>query len=212
MSIALRLLKVEYKYKSTPQKAKFINHKLEDKKWVVQRSQDLDADVSEAFHDLVLHDLDGGLDTEDKQIAWINSILLLIKMTFDHRDKTKNILLASEWLFDSYCSKNKLLAFIQMTVVLEILLGDKASSDQVGLGVLLRNRCAYLIGDTKSERESILLDFQKIYDVRSRIVHGGKSKLNAAEFALFRKLQWMCRRIIHKEIELLDKDLKKIGQ
>lgn len=209
LSIALRLFKVEYKYKSTPQKAKFFIHKFIDSEWVFQRSQDLDADVSEAFHDLILHDLDGKLDTEDKQISWINPILIQIKMTFDHREKAKNILLASEWLFDSYSSKNKLLAFIQMTVVLEILLGDKASSDQVGLSVLLRNRCAYLIGDTKSERESIIDYFQQIYDVRSRIVHGGKSRLNAKEFNLFLRLQWMCRRIIQKEIKLLIKDLQK---
>ncbi|PCJ99970.1 MAG: hypothetical protein COA45_03920 [Zetaproteobacteria bacterium] len=209
LTIALRILKIDRKYRPTPIRAKFIIHKLEAEKWVVQRFQEFDADVSETFHDLVPHDLDGTLDTEEKRINWVNFTLLQIKRTFNNRDQNKNILLAAQWLFDSYCGKNQLLSYIQMIVVLEILLGDKASSNQVGLGVLLGNRCAYLIGHTKTQRDEILKDFKEIYDVRSKIVHRGKSKLNAYEFSLFRKLQWMCRRIIQKEIELLDNDLKK---
>jgi hypothetical protein len=57
---------------------------------------------------------------------------------------------------------------------MEILLGDKAASDLMGLGELLRNRCAYLISRNHAEREEILQDFKEIYAVRSHIVHAGK--------------------------------------
>jgi hypothetical protein len=90
-------------------------------------------------------------------------------------------------------------------VVLEILLGDKAASDEIGLGRLLGNRCAYLIGKTQEERATILSDFKQIYDVRSDIVHEGKSRLTHDELMLFNKLQWFCHRVIQKEIELLKK-------
>jgi len=101
-----------------------------------------------------------------------------------------------------------LLSFVQTTVALEILLGEKQISDLMGLGELLRNRCAYLIGRTHRQREKILNDFKKIYDVRSKIVHRGKSKLNINERVLFSRLQWMCRRVIQEEIDLLAKDIE----
>ncbi len=54
------------------------------------------------------------------------------------------LLRAAQWLFDSYAATNPLLAFVQATTSLEILLGDKTLSDLVGLGALLGNRCAFL--------------------------------------------------------------------
>src|SRR2546425_12513341 len=54
------------------------------------------------------------------------------------------LLRAAKWLFDSYAATNPLLAFVQATTSLEILLGDKTLSDLVGLGALLGNRCAFL--------------------------------------------------------------------
>jgi hypothetical protein len=97
---------------------------------------------------------------------------------------------------------------VQAAVVMEILLGEKAVSDLMGLGELLRNRCAYLIGRSHKEREDTLSDFKEIYEVRSKIVHSGKSRLNAKERVLFNKLQWMCRRVIQEEVARLEEDEK----
>ena len=207
LGIALRLFKVDTKYRSTPAKAKFYIHRNLDDGWVVQRAQELDISTSDTFHDLILHDLDGKLDNEQKLRAWVNLVLSDIEKVYSNREFNKKLLLACQWLFDSFSGKDELLSFIQTTIVIEILLGDKASSDQMGLGVLLRNRCAYLIGSTQSQRDEILKEFQEIYDVRSRIVHGGKSRLNFNERRLFRKLQWMCRRVIQEEVDLLKEDL-----
>jgi hypothetical protein len=122
------------------------------------------------------------------------------------REEAEKLRLAGKWLFDSYCGNNELLSFIQTTVSLEILLGEKSVSDLMGLGELLRNRCAYLIGNTHSQREEILDDFKKIYDIRSKIVHRGKSQLSRHERGLFHKLQWMTNRVIQEEIELIGKN------
>lgn len=92
---------------------------------------------------------------------------------------------------------------------MEILLGDKAVSDLMGLGELLRSRCAYLISDTREEREMLLRDFGNIYKVRSNIVHAGKKRLNSEERRLFATLQWICRRVIHKETEMLQKEVPR---
>lgn len=208
LGIALRLFKIDKKYRSSPSKAQFYVHQFEADNWVIQRTQELEQETSETFYDLVLNDLDGTLDTNNKLSAWAQKTLNDIHYIFSNKDKTKKLLLACQWLFESFSGKNELLAFVQTTVVIEILLGDKADSDQIGLGNLLRNRCAYLISSTQYERENVLKDFQKIYDVRSKIVHGGKSRINAHERQLLRKLQWMCRRVIQEEVILLIKDFK----
>jgi hypothetical protein len=115
-------------------------------------------------------------------------------------------MLGCQWLFDSYCTTNELLAFVQTAVAMEILLGDKRTSDLIGIGELLSNRCAYLIGASYNQRQEILDELKKIYDVRSQIVHRGKSRLKHTERELFSTLQWMCHRVIQEEVRLLEED------
>jgi hypothetical protein len=209
LGIAIRLFKIDKKYRSTPTKANFYIHKYENDNWIVQGVDELDTSVSDTFNDLVVHDLDGALDTPEKTSTWMTRRFSEINVVFENLDRTKKLLLACQWLFESYSGKNELLSFVQTTVVIEILLGDKVSSDQMGLGVLLRNRCAYLIGSSQSQRDKILKDFQEIYDVRSKIVHGGKSRINYRERTLLSTLQWMCRRVIQEEVKLMIEDVKK---
>ncbi len=206
LSIALRILKVEHKYHPATPKLNYIIHKSTSGAWCIEESDEINDDISRALSDLILHELDGSLDTETKQRTWINTRLEDLQVVFNNTDKSERILLAGQWFFDSYSGRNELLSFVQTMVSLEILLGDKASSDMIGLGELLRNRCAYLIGKTHDQRNDILSDFKEIYDIRSKIVHRGKSKLTVKERGLFWKLQWYCRRVINEEIVLLKKN------
>lgn len=209
LAIALRLLTVSYKYRPTPSKEKFFIHRKVGERWEIERKHELEVATSDTYLDLVLHDLEGRLETDAKKVAWVRRILGLISCVFSNESKSRKLLLGSQWLFDSYCGKNELLSFVQTAVVLEILLGEKAVSDIMGLGELLRNRCAYLIGESHKQRQEILKEFKDIYDVRSGIVHQGKSRLNLHERSLFSKLQWMCRRVIQEEVDLLKEDLKE---
>ncbi|MBA2399848.1 MAG: hypothetical protein H0V72_14315 [Bradyrhizobium sp.] len=130
-----------------------------------------------------------------------------MRVVFEGGKKADPIFLAAQWFFDGHSQgPDQLLKFIQTMVVLEILLGDKPSSDQTGLSVLLRNRCAFLIGNSQEDRAELLQWFQKIYEVRSKIVHSGKHWLSASEYELFARLRWICCRVISKEIELLRAD------
>lgn len=112
---------------------------------------------------------------------------------------------ASQWYFDSLCGKNELLQFVQATVAIEILLGEKASSDIVGIAELLANRCAYLLAGNHDERRELMDDLKAIYDTRSAIVHRGKNRLSKVERAQLLKLQHICGRIVRKELDLLAK-------
>lgn len=203
LSIALRLLKVEHTYHPATPKLNLLIHKQSSGNWNFDEAEDLNDDISRSISDLTFNDLDGHLKSDAQKSSWIESKLNELSTVFKESGKAEKIILAGQWFFESYTGSNELLSFVQTMVALEILLGDKASSDMVGLGELLRNRCAYLIGKTHDQRKDLLDDFKKIYDIRSKIVHRGKSKLTLHERSLFRKLQWICRRVIQEEIELL---------
>lgn len=136
----------------------------------------------------------------EAEIGQLAILLNRIGAAFSLGARQERLQLAAEWLCDSYASDDQLLTFVQTMVVLEILLGDKAETELVGLGALLRNRCAYFIGETPAERDHILEELRKIYDVRSSIVHAGKRRLNANERQLFTALQRLCFRVIRKEV------------
>lgn len=109
-----------------------------------------------------------------------------------------------QWFFDSHCGENQLLQFVQGTVALEILLGDKEASDIVGIGELIANRCAYLLGDTHARRRELIAEFKRIYDTRSHIVHRGKSFLSEDERFQLERLRWLCGCLISKELLTLN--------
>lgn len=120
--------------------------------------------------------------------------------------KAGKISLAARWIFDSLTGDNELLSFVQATICLEILLGDQKHADQLSIGDILSNRCAYMIGRNDIERESILKDFKSIYSVRSEIVHRGKPRLSTEDRKQFSKLMGYASRVIVKEIDLLSEE------
>ena len=207
LGIGLRLFEVNRKYTFSgpfgPQQpsSHFIVHRqLPDLSWQEgQQKLKLSDDRSRALDSLERYQFKKDFDIE----RFVNYTLGKIRAVFSGGPKADLITLACEWFFDSYTGNDQLLSYVQAMVVLEILLGDKAASDEIGLGRLLSNRCAYLIGKTQEERADILRDFDQIYRVRSEIVHRGKSRLTRDEQMLFYKLQWFCHGVIHKEIELL---------
>lgn len=132
-----------------------------------------------------------------------------LRTILDQPEKHQLLLRASRWFFDSYVGDDPLLNFIQAMVVLEIMLGDKASSTEIGLGTLLANRCAYMIGGTTSQRNAILSSFKAIYAVRSQIVHAGKHRLTSQEQRQLFQLRWLACRVIREEIKLACEEIRR---
>jgi len=119
------------------------------------------------------------------------------------------LLRACRWLFDSHVSEDPLLSSVQATVVLEILLGDKGSSEEVGLTTLLANRCAYMVGASTSERSNIIKNFKALYGTRSKIVHSGKHNLTSSEQIQLHQLRALGRRVICAEIRLAIEEMRR---
>lgn len=212
LSLATRLMKIDERQTtqpfSLPPKSHLIVHRKKGDKWEICSRHELPADLSATLNALEIDNLDGEI-TSEHVTSWIQGRLPKIAIAFNNPGKAKRILLAAQWLLDSYVGANELLSFVQTTVAMEIMLGEESKSDVVGIGELLRNRCAYLIGNSHSQRKEILADFGRIYNVRSKIVHSGKNRLSNDERRLFRKLQLMCRRVISEELKLIEQDKGK---
>lgn len=138
----------------------------------------------------------------DDNVAELEQMTMRVIKCFQMRPRTDRLLAASMWYFDGFGSSNDLLNYVQTIVCLEILLGDKRMSDDVGIGKLLASRCAYLIGRSVKEREEIEKEMQEIYSLRSKIVHNGHSRLDHSQVVMLRQLRSYCKRVIVKETEL----------
>lgn len=204
--LAIRAFQHRYAYSPTTIKQRAYVHEQIDGRWQLYDSIELDEPLSNVLSQLILDDLGGTLDTDPKKGAFLLNRLKLLEKAWSDEAVNERILLAGKWLLDSYSGKNELLSFVQATVALEILLGDKAVSDLIGLGELLRNRCAYLVGKTHAQRNEILEKFKKIYDIRSKIVHRGKDRLKQHERELMYTLRWLVSRVIQEELERIERD------
>jgi hypothetical protein len=203
LGLALRLFEVSDTFFLSPPTEHFYVHRERQEGWQLDTKFELGTDLSATIRKIALNQLITGAPTGERKVQLINLILTEMSAVFSGGEKSDPIMLAATWLVDSYAGRDQRMNYIQAMVVLEVLMGDKATSDIIGLGELLRNRCAYLIGRSQRERESILKDFDEIYKVRSQIVHRGKARLTFKERILFSTLRNMCDRVIQKEVDLL---------
>lgn len=160
-------------------------------------------DVSEAIDSLTIDAFFAEKISAERRPAIVLQDLENIGAAMALHSEDDRLLRAAQWLFDSYADTNPLLTFVQAMISLEILLGDKAISDVVGLGELLGNRCAFLVGKTRKQRDKILVDFRRIYETRSKIVHRGHNRLSPEEENDLWMLRWLCSRVIQEEMRLL---------
>lgn len=203
LGIALNLFTPQFTQFDLPPGVSTIVHRRSRETWEFERTAHLAESDSKLWRNVDLSTAVKGLPSDHRPLV-IKNTIEKIGRVFAAEERAKQILLAAEWLFHSHKSGDELLAFVRSMIVLEIILGEKEQPEDIGLGELLRNRCAYLIGKNQEERQEILDDFKKIYKLRSQIVHRGKSHLSASERNLFWKLKYLCIRVIGEEIRLLE--------
>lgn len=119
-------------------------------------------------------------------------------------EESKRVKSAIQWCLDSYIVENKTLAFLQVCIGLEALLGDDSSNG--ALTKTLADRCSYLISPDIKGRKKIKDDFKDFYEVRSKLVHGNVIELDSSQR---RYLNWGRTTLefaIAKEIEHLKLD------
>lgn len=201
--LAERAFKIQYKYMAERVMYKIFVHSMHSGEWIIENIFNINDDIVKTLHSIKAEDYGGKLKDDDMKKNNVNNQLKIVADVFSKENKFEKIILACQWFFDSYSGTNELLSFIQAMITIEILLGEKKVSDLVGLTELLSNRCAYLIGKDSKQRSRILTEFREIYDIRSKIVHRGKSKITIKERDLLNRLQWICTRVIQEETKLI---------
>jgi hypothetical protein len=120
----------------------------------------------------------------------------------EHTDPEANrIRSAIKWCFDSYTSDSNSLAFLQVCIGLEALLGDDGPNGTIT--ETLADRCAYLISSDIKGRKSIRQNFRELYKVRSKLVHGNVVDLDSDQLWSLRWGTTILEYAITKEIKHL---------
>lgn len=204
LQIALGIANRRHSWSKKPHPVRPIIHQIIDDQNLLVRRMELDPTTSALANDLAFQDWIPDSFPSDVRREFHQKQIARLGIIFNKGSEFSRIRLAASWLFDSYATDNELLSYVQAMVCLEIILGDASLIGEIGLGELLRNRCAYLIGKTSAQRAEILKDFKEIYDVRSHIVHRGKDRMSSRERIYHAKLTWYCRRCIEEELKLLE--------
>lgn len=135
------------------------------------------------------------------KIGWVTRL-----MNAPDSEDANRIRSACEWAFDAEQNENQTLAFLQACIGLEALLGD--SSEDEPLVARLKDRCAYLLGGSHADRESIRKRFATMYNVRSKVVHGRSPRLSLSDAKQLHYAQSLLGDVLSEEANRLLKRLK----
>lgn len=205
LMMALGLLRYRYSWQKDEAKTEgHINRRHADGTYKAEHAAPFNASTSEALRMLQFEPPAGS----NVEASWPNLVgrhLNDVKRVLADAAHRRRLLLAAKWYFDSFTGDSELLRYVQAMVSLEILVGEenKAAYEKIGIGELMRNRVAYLIGRNTDERAEIMENFTKLYDVRSRIVHRGHSDLSQEEKHHLFTLRSYCARVIRAEVRQL---------
>ncbi|WP_422034604.1 hypothetical protein [Reyranella sp.] len=188
---------------STKWKLAVVHRQTPEPRWVYHTSYRLDDGIAQGVSRMQLRENDSDFPPQARSF-WSSSRMRRIAAAYDSTLDTSQLMSAAQWHFDSYSRQNELLAFVQAMVVLEIVFGDKKVSHLLGINELIASRYAYLVSKTPKERTASMAELRRIYEVRSNIVHSGKSRLSREEKMLFFRLQHMAGTAISKELELIE--------
>ncbi|HUD92754.1 hypothetical protein [Sphingobium sp.] len=131
----------------------------------------------------------------------IDEIMSPVKSVFNKTNSEK-LKTACAWNLRSHLSSRELDKILESAITIEVLMGDRETSDRIGLTKLMANRCAYAIGKNSEDRESIIKFFIDFYRVRSEVVHSGRTFLRGNEKKIVDKGLDLATNILRNEISI----------
>jgi hypothetical protein len=141
---ALHLVEQKHLYIPTQPIPQLVVYRKMSADWDIMRKIRLDDDFGKLLPRLHLDRL--AEVEESKRAGFIMYGLKLLRPAFGPGLANQRILRSARWLLDSYANSRDLLGFVQAMVSLEIILGDQDETEKLGLGPMIKNRCAYLTG------------------------------------------------------------------
>lgn len=109
---------------------------------------------------------------------------------------------AIEWAYEASTTDNDTIAFLQVCIGLEAILGDETTSESIS--ATLADRCAYLLGNDIQGRQTIRENFKELYKRRSKLAHGRAIRLEPDEWGYFNWGKSILNHLIMKEMKHLN--------
>lgn len=195
---ALSMLENHYSIQEGSKKPQVMVHH-EDKHRTIVYTGSMEEELWSAHYQLSTFWWMEGLP-ENRRAGEIAEKMGLIAQIYSDDLALRRIYTACIWFYRANVSKRPLDALLESTIAMEVMLGDEKESEGVGLTKLLRNRCAYMLGQDQSEREAILQSFTDLYKLRSAIVHSGRHRASESERAVVSQALGLCGRVIAHEL------------
>lgn len=137
-------------------------------------------------------------------VSCLSKVDRLLKNPHQHASSISS---ACQWLFNSWAGENDTLSFLQVCFGYEALFGEtqklRTYEPNPGITYSVSTKCAFSVAKTVIERDEIIRKFKLLYESRSKIVHGSKSKLDAEDKGLFHWGREMLAKSIQAEMERL---------
>lgn len=159
-------------------------------------SMHLSGDITEKLFSL---DFNQSCDLEKS----LNHIKNIYKSFLNDKQHAARVCAALEWNYDAMFTNNQTVSFIQNCIAIEAIIGEK--NDDIGIQKNLQNRCAYMFS-TVENRDTVKSNVKTLYDLRSNLVHGTKSRLDKEkDIKVIDFTSCLIKEIIKNEIYLLEK-------
>lgn len=103
-----------------------------------------------------------------------------------------------EWAFDGSIDEDEHMSFIKICIGLEAAIAEQ--SEEIGITEQLADRCAFLLDKTSTARAETRALMKKIYQLRSKLVHGAAAGLSGPERELARQAEKTLQAVLHTEL------------
>jgi hypothetical protein len=213
--LALTVVEDDYVEDEQPQNGILVHDVTDDPNGPLVLTSRIDSDLISFYENYSLdadHQLLFGEEDDIEQVSEFeldeeqerrrNSVIQKIQVVFGSDDHNRRLFTSCLWLFRAHTGTRPMDQLLYATISLEVLLGDRETADRIGLTKLLANRCAYLLGESRSQRDQIMTEFKDIYDIRSQIVHAGLHQFGREVEKASSRAKSLAARVIRKELAL----------
>ncbi|WP_211475080.1 HEPN domain-containing protein [Collimonas humicola] len=111
----------------------------------------------------------------------------------------KSIRRSLEWAFDAGIDEDEHMRFIKTCIGLEAAMSEQ--NEEIGITEQLADRCAFLLNKTATARLETRNLMRKVYQLRSKLVHGVAAGLSESERTLAQQAEKILTAVLRTELK-----------
>ncbi|AMP15501.1 HEPN domain-containing protein [Collimonas pratensis] len=113
----------------------------------------------------------------------------------------KSIRRSLEWAFDAGIDEDEHMRFIKTCIGLEAAMSEQ--NEEIGITEQLADRCAFLLNKTAIARLETRNLMRKVYQLRSKLVHGAAAGLSESERTLAKQAEKILTAVLRTELKAI---------